>query len=227
MVAMRTIMTFLLSIISSIILGQSFSFPSINKTGKTINDFIPKNWFLKDSCAGDLNGDNITDIAFVVELKDTINEIRPDSSTNRASPRILLIAFKNNDSNLYGLVLQNNTLIIRSGESSMDPDTFGKLSIAKKILNIEFEFIRGYSFYKFRFENNDFYLIGAVSNGVSGGEFNGLEVNFSTQKAKITTGDVPGEHEKIKWTKILTNNLTKLKDFKMLFTIEVLPDVYL
>jgi hypothetical protein len=220
-------MTFLLSTISSIILGQTFSYPSINKIGQTINDFIPANWFLKDSCAGDLNGDNINDIAFVIELKDTIDEIRPDSSTNKASPRILLIAFKNKNSNLYGLVLQNNTLIIRSGESGMDPEAFGKLSISKKILNIEFDFIRGYSFYKFRFEKNDFYLIGAVSNGVSGGEFNGLDVNFLTQKAKITTGAVSGEHQKIKWSKILTRTLTKLQEFKMLFTIEVLPDTYL
>jgi hypothetical protein len=224
---MKTFMTLLLSMVSSIVLGQAFSYPSISKVGKTINDFIPINWFLKDSCAGDLNGDNINDIAFVIELRDTINETRPDSTTNRASPRILLIAFKNPNTNHYDLVLQNNTLIIRSGESGMDPEAFGKLTISKKILNIEFDFIRGYSFYKFRFEKNDFYLIGAISNGVSGGEFNGLEINFLTQKAKITTGDVPGEHEKIKWVKILPGPLKKLTEFKMLFTIEVLSDVYL
>lgn len=223
---MRVIIILVLLIICCPSFGQGFSYPVVNKTGKKLKDFIPLNWFLKDSTAGDLNGDNVSDLSFVIEFKDTIQEVRPDSTINRASPRTLLIAFKNNNTNTYDLVLQNNTFIIRSGESGMDPDTFWKLSISKRILVIDFYFIRGVGTYKFRYQKADFYLIGAISNGVAGGEFTGLDINFLTKKAKRTTGDVAGEHEKIKWYNTSLLQLVKLKDFKMLFTIEVLPDIY-
>jgi hypothetical protein len=220
-----TIIAFLL--IGPSAFAQQFSYPTFNISGKAIKDFIPANWFLKDSTAGDLNGDKILDLAIVAEYKDTIDEIRPDSSVNKASPRILLILFKNPHSGLYDLFLQNNSFIIRYGESGMDPEAFGKLSISKGVLFIEFDFIRGMSIYRFRYQKGDFYLIGATSNGVSGGRFYGTDVNFLTKKAKLTAGEISDHHEKVEWRTILTQSLTKLKDLKMLFTIEVLSDVYL
>jgi hypothetical protein len=109
----------------------------------------------------------------------------------------------------------------------MDPEAYGKLSISKRVLFIEFDFIRGMSIYRFRYQKEDFYLIGATSNGVAGGRFYGTDVNFLTKKAKLTTGEISGEHEKVEWRTILTQSLPKLEDLKMLFTIEVLHDIYL
>jgi hypothetical protein len=224
---MRVITIIVFLVIGSSAFAQKFSYPIFNKSGKTIKDFIPSNWFLKDSTVGDLNGDKIPDLAMVVEYKDTIEEIRPDSTVNKASPRILLILFKNPHSSLYDLFLQNNSFIIRCGESGMDPEAYGKLSISKRVLFIEFDFIRGMSIYRFRYQKEDFYLIGATSNGVAGGRFYGTDVNFLTKKAKLTTGEISGEHEKVEWRTILTQSLPKLEDLKMLFTIEVLHDIYL
>jgi hypothetical protein len=224
---MKEIIFLLFLVIGNRSFGQRFSYPIFNQSEKSIIDFIPVNWFLKDSAAGDLNGDSISDLVLVVESKDTIEELRPDSSINRASPRILLVLLKNKNSGSYDLVLQNNTFIIRCGESGMDPRAFGKLSISKKILSIEFEFIRGFSIYKFRYQQQDFYLIGAISNGVAGGEYTGFDIIFITKKAKQTTGDVAGEHTKIKWYNLSSDHLIKLKEFKMLFTIEVLPGQFL
>src|SRR6266496_5256286 len=98
-------------IISSLItasscFGQNFSFPVLKKEGKEIKELIPSNWFLKDSCMGDLNNDNKSDLAFVIEFKDTIEETRPDSSTNLGSPRILLVYFKNPETDGFDLFIQ-------------------------------------------------------------------------------------------------------------------------
>src|SRR5262245_12424593 len=74
---------------------QAFDYPSFNSPIKTIDEFLPSNWFLKDSASGDLNGDDLPDLAVVAEWKDTIEELRPDNTVNLGSPRILLIFFKN------------------------------------------------------------------------------------------------------------------------------------
>ena len=106
---MRVITFLVFLIIGHSSFGQSFSYPIFKKTCRTLNDFIPFNWFLKDSTAGDLNGDNVPDLAIVAEYKDTIQEVRPDSSINKASPRILLILFKNTKTGLYDVSLRPTT----------------------------------------------------------------------------------------------------------------------
>jgi len=85
----------LILLLSPTTFSQAFDYPSFNKSIKTIDDLLPLNWFLKDSAAGDLNGDDIPDLVAVAEWKDTIEELRPDKTVNLGSPRVLLIFFKN------------------------------------------------------------------------------------------------------------------------------------
>lgn len=223
---MRLFTIIVILIIGSPSFGQSFSFPVLNDSGKTIKNFIPNNWFLKDSVSGDLNGDGISDLAMVIEYKDTIEEIRPDSVVNKGSPRILLVLFKNKISNFLHLVIQNNTFILRYGEGGMDPEPYGRLIVSKKILSIEYDFLRGSETYKFRYQHDDFYLIGMSSYGATGaGTFDGLEVNFLTMKIKETSGDVSSDHEKVKWRSFSLPHLMKLKDYKTRGIIDILPDI--
>jgi hypothetical protein len=65
---------------------QAFDYPTFNKSIKTIDELLPSNWLLKDSAAGDLNGDNLADLVAVAEWKDTIEELRPDNTVNLGSP---------------------------------------------------------------------------------------------------------------------------------------------
>ena len=204
--------------------SQGFHYPVVHVSGKEIKDFIPANWELKDSSAGDLNGDHIPDLALVIEYKETINELRPDSSFHKARPLILLIFFRDS-SGPYDLILQNNTVISRDGEGGWDRSSFGKAVISNQILSLTFDIERGSSMYKFRYQKGNFYLIGADEVTSGHGEATYTEVNFLTRKEKDTWAD--GEHIKIKWRTILPGHLIKLKDLKMIGKIEILPDFYL
>ena len=204
--------------------SQGFHYPLVQQSGKTISDFIPANWDLKDSTAGDLNGDHIPDLALVIEYKDKINELRPDSSFYKAKPLILLILFGNN-AGPYDLVLQNNTVISRGAEGGWDESSFEKVVISNQILSLAFDIERGSSIYKFRYQKENFYLIGANEETAGHGEATYTEVNFLTRKEKDTNAD--GEHIKVKWRTILPGHLIKLKDLKMIGKIEIHPGFYL
>lgn len=48
-----------------------YSYLFIKIEGLTINDFLPWGWVCSDSARGDLNGDRIADIAFIIQSKDS------------------------------------------------------------------------------------------------------------------------------------------------------------
>ena len=218
------IVLFILLAVVSASYCQAFNYPVIQPRGKSINDFIPSNWILKDSSVGDLNGDHIKDMALVIQCKDTVNEFRPDSSFHKAKPVVLLIFFKNS-SGLFHLVLQNNTVILRSGEGGWDDDPYRKLDISKQILSITFDVNRGFSTYKFKYQNENFFLIGAIDEITGHGETSHTEVNFLTRKENDEWSN--GEHVITKWRTILPGKLVKLKDLKMPGQIEIQPGYYL
>ncbi len=208
-------------------LCQAFDYPSFNKSIKTIDELLSSNWLLKDSATGDLNGDNLADLVAVAEWKDTIEELRPDNTVNLGSPRILLIFFKNKKTGDYDLVLQHNTFIIRYGEGGMDPEAYGKVSIKNEVVDIYYSLLRGHAEYKIRYQDNDFYLIGAATGGESGGQIDYWDINFLTKKAKHEWGDISDEKLKSKWVNVPVPQLKKLKELPMQFSWEVMPYVFI
>ena len=206
---------------------QAFAYPAFKKSIRTIDELLPSNWLLKDSSAGDLNGDNLPDLVAVVEWKDTIEERRPDNTVNLGSPRILLIFFKNSTTANYDLVLQHNTFIIRYGEGGMDPEAYGKVSIKNKVLDIFYSLLRGHAEYKIRYQESDFYLIGATTGGENGGQIDYWDINFLTKKAKHEWGDISDEKLKSKWVNVQVQKLKKLKALPMQFSWEVMPYVFI
>jgi len=206
---------------------QAFDYPLFNKSVKTTGELLGSNWFLKDSATGDLNGDNIPDLVAVVEWKDTVEELRPDNTVNLGSPRILLIFFRNSKTENFDLVLQHNTFIIRYGEGGMDPEAYDKLSISNRVLKIYYSLMHGEAEYKFRYQQNEFYLIGAKNSGVGGGQINSWDINFLTKKAMHQWGEITDEKLKEKWVNVPVQQLKKLKDMKMQFAWEVMPYVFI
>lgn len=218
----------LISILFSVpIFGQEFTFPKIKPNGKSVNDFVIPNWFIKDSTKGDLNGDHLDDLAFVLEYKDTLLERRPSGLDNEGSPRILVVLLQNDKSGLYRLLVQNNTFIIRYGEGGMDPEAYGDININNGVLNIEFTFLRGMASYKFRYQKGDLFLIGATTSGVSGGMIYRFDVNFNTKKAKIETGSISNDKMRVKWIKLNNIQLRKLRNMTEAFSWEVVKDQYI
>src|ERR1700712_1008462 len=84
--------------------SKKFIYPDINKFGKLLSDFSPKNWEITDTISGDLNKDGIDDFALVLGYKDSIK-----IENGYYYPRVLLLVFKAADH--YELKLQHNTLI--------------------------------------------------------------------------------------------------------------------
>ena len=169
---------------------------------KSVNDFIPKGWKQLFIAKGDLNKDKLEDVAIIIEKNDKKNikkneSLGPDELN--LNPRILLVLFKEKDGT-YTLAAKNDKGFIQSEGNEETPtlmDTLSNISIKKNVLKITFNYFMSAgswwtstNVYIFRFQNNVFELIGYESNAYmrNTGEEEGTSINFSTNKAKITTG---------------------------------------
>jgi len=202
--------------------SDSSVYPYINKYGKSLNDFSPKNWKITDTISGDLNKDGIDDFALVLGCKDSIK-----IKDGYKHPRILLLVFKVGEH--YELKLQHNTLIEyeltdESGNTGgWDGDPFDGMEIVNGVLKLHFKWdIRGAGGsiqYVVRYQSNDFYLIGATSTSGYRADIRTLDVNFSTRRYTFSeiddeTGFGGKYSEKHKKGMLPPNNLKKLIDIK-------------
>ena len=188
----------LLFLISSIyVFGENFP-----QKAKTVNDFIPKGWKKILTTNGDLNKDKLEDTVIVIEKEDKKNIKKNDGfgpEELNLNPRILLVLFKQKDGT-YILASKNDKGFIKSEGNDDNPalmDTLDDIIIKNNDLKIVFNYFMSAgswwtstNVYIFRFQNNVFELIGYESNAYmrNTGEEEGTSINFSTNKAKITTG---------------------------------------
>ena len=197
---MKRKLFFILSLflISSIyIFGENFP-----QKAKTVNDFIPKGWKKILTTNGDLNKDKLEDTVIVIEKEDKKNIKKNDGfgpEELNLNPRILLVLFKQKDGT-YILASKNDKGFIKSEGNDNNPalmDTLDDIIIKNNVLKIVFNYFMSAGswwtstdVYIFRFQNNVFELIGYESNAYmrNTGEEEGTSINFSTNKAKITTG---------------------------------------
>ena len=197
---MKRKLFFILSLflISSIyIFGENFP-----QKAKTVSDFIPKGWKEILTTNGDLNRDKLEDTVIVIEKEDKKNIKKNDGfgpEELNLNPRILLVLFKQKDGT-YILASKNDKGFIKSEGNDDNPalmDTLDDIIIKNNVLKIVFNYFMSAgswwtstNVYIFRFQNNVLELIGYESNAYmrNTGEEEGTSINFSTNKAKITTG---------------------------------------
>ena len=184
-------------IYSTYIFGENFP-----QKAKTVNDFIPKGWKKILTTNGDLNKDKLEDTVIVIEKEDKKNIKKNDGfgpEELNLNPRILLVLFKQKEGT-YILASKNDKGFIKSEGNDNNPalmDTLDDIIIKNNVLKIVFNYFMSAGswwtstdIYIFRFQNNVFELIGYESNAYmrNTGEEEGTSINFSTNKAKITTG---------------------------------------
>ncbi len=158
------------------------------QTKNDMQSLIPEGWHLlernedkPDKAEGDLNKDGINDIAMVIE--------ETGKSPEEAPHRALLLAFgKGNDS--YELSLLADKAILKSDEGGVWGDPFEGVSIDRGSVLISFyggSNWRWYSTYRFRFQDKDWYLIGATL----GAYFTGTQTedNADEEDYNLITGD--------------------------------------
>jgi hypothetical protein len=131
---------------------------------------------------GDLNNDGKNDQAVVLQEKLTAD--------NAGTPlkRRLLVGLTQKDGSLKE-VIQSETAIMLANEGGVFGDPFNGLEIKNGILSLSFyggSNWRWYSTYQFRFQNNDFYLIGAKI----GSYFTGNDKENEEKEYQLLTGDV-------------------------------------
>lgn len=137
---------------------------------------IPKKYELLDSVCGDLNNDNIPElvVAYTTALKDEME----------GNKRTLCIYHLKNDQ--WELWKQSKSALLGSKDGGMMGDPFGGIEISKGVLSISHyggsSWKWGYTD-KYRFQNNDFELIGLESlNGKSCEYWETEDFNLSTGK---------------------------------------------
>jgi hypothetical protein len=221
----------LLSLMTLLSIGQNV--PIVVKEGAAIEQFVPENWRIIQEAVGDLNKDIYEDAAFVIQEMDPKRiETRNGNvvDTLDTNPRILIIAFRDPVSKAFKLKEVSRTFILNHQSFNMD-DPFDGIAILEGVLSVRFHlwYNMGSWFstvldYKFRYQQNDFYLIGAEFDETHRGtsEVVKRSFNFSTKKmreTRITLENTPNgesiEKEKIEWKGL---DVKELKTFKTLAT---------
>jgi hypothetical protein len=221
----------LLSLMTLLSIGQNV--PIVVKEGAAIEQFVPENWRIIQEAVGDLNKDIYEDAAFVIQEMDPKRiETRNGNvvDTLDTNPRILIIAFRDPVSKAFKLKEVSRTFILNHQSFNMD-DPFDGIAILEGVLSVRFHlwYNMGSWFstvldYKFRYQQNDFYLIGAEFDETHRGtsEVVKRSFNFSTKKmreTRITLENTPNgesiEKEKIEGKGL---DVKELKTFKTLAT---------
>lgn len=230
---MKRILVILFLIISGQSFGQKFSYPSIKISGQSISNFIPNRWKLLDTAKGDLNGDKNDDIAFIIQYKNSVSIEKiefEEKDTVITQPRILIIAFFNPIIKEYELIEQSNSFILTHDNPNMD-EPFQDIVITKGVLKLDFAIFMNMggwgmsnNSYKFRYQKNEFKLIGAdyYYTNRGSGETNDRSYNFLTKKVEISTGTtISSDKKKTILRQFKFDTFKTFKTFSQPFTFEI------
>ncbi|MEK6336137.1 MAG: hypothetical protein AABM67_14495 [Acidobacteriota bacterium] len=215
---------------------RNSDYPNLPKSGKSINDFVPKDWETVGKAQGDLNGDKIEDCALVIKanLGKFLNKNDGlGSDPFDTNPRILVILFKDKDG--YRIAKQSNTFIVPP-ESPTEEEPFQEVSIKKGVLELSFKLFSSAgswsttsSLYRFEFLKGEFVLVGAdkTDSMRNSGEMKSRSYNFLTSRLKVTTGNFSSDLEKVRWRTYRLKKLKTLDTFKAPFSWKIEADYYL
>jgi hypothetical protein len=188
-----------------------------------------------DTTKGDLNGDKNDDIAFIIQYKDSVSIEKiefEEIDTVITQPRILIIAFFNPINKEYELIEQNNSFVLNHDNPNMD-EPFQDIVITKGILRLDFAIFMNMggwgmsnNSYKFRYQKNEFKLIGSDYNYTNrgSGEIENRSYNFLTKKVEKSTGNISSDKEKKILRSFKFHTLKTFKTFNQPFTFEVEKD---
>lgn len=169
----------------------------LEKLGLDIQRSIPASWIVRDTTSGDLNKDGKADFALVMQNNSSANYKTNNDGLGydsiNSNERVLLVFFQTLSG--YELIEKADKIVPRH-ESPTTDDPYWGVQIKKGILETGYRFWANagswYMFtttYKFRFQSNDFYLIGIEYQSIhrASMEEEKISVNFSTRKAHFST----------------------------------------
>lgn len=174
----------------SILVQSQNEYPKLNVFGNTKESFVPLDWKMIACADGDLNDDQLSDFAFVVEKKSEI-----DSLTESSVQRILGVFLKQKEGG-YLKHTQSNTFIISKENSEMGEPFQGIFITSEGYLDLNFQiwtneklwFITTHSF-RFQLQNNKFGLVMYSLNESNrdSGDSTDYNLNFLNKKMTVDT----------------------------------------
>lgn len=201
----------------------------LSRISKQVSDLIFPNEKIIEQHYGDLNHDNMKDVVLIVEETNPSKIIIEKNSgytiTKNYNNRHLIIAFKDNKG-AYRVQCVNAKGFIPPLSDRDNDNLMVETSIAittKGILQVNFGTMMSAggwgattSVFSFRFQQNDFHLIGSENSSWSrgSGEGSNVSINYLTSEKITTTGLVvvgdADEHPVYKKTKLPRTPLIKL-----------------
>lgn len=207
-------MNFIRLMVVTIILG------SFGASAADLKSILPSGWSILDSATGDLNGDNLSDAALVIESNDSLEGGSFGERVKYYHNRSLIILFGKAERK-YESFLVNDTFIPLDEDPCME-EPYHDIEIKNGALHFIFGVFMnagGWStssfHYIFRFQKGDFYLIGQDINTFARNtmEYTNISINYSTQKMCREEGNETEErHPKVVWSKTSSAPLVKLRD---------------
>jgi hypothetical protein len=233
---MQKLLFFILFFLFKSSSGQNFYYPSINTNGHVIADFVPSGWTIIDSTFGDLNNDNRNDAVIILQKKDSVFLTNSDKDTVLTQPRILLILFRNSmDTNLYVKEQDDSFILLNDNPNREDP--YQAIRIKNGILDISFQLFYSFgswyitsSSYKFRFQNNQFCLIGADYSSFHRATHDSQDYSYnflSNKRSLIKETNGTKIKRIITWKKLNLTELKTLKTFTQPFSWNIEEEVLL
>ncbi|MGE5607257.1 MAG: hypothetical protein ACM3YE_16395 [Bacteroidota bacterium] len=167
--------SFIILISLYVFVSADSKLPTLITQGKSIESFIPVGWKLINKTEGDLNKDGLIDIAGVLELN------REYEMGLEAPPRILFVAFKDKNG-IYRLSIQSEKAILKADQGGVWGDPFVGISVDRGSILIQFYGGSNYRWaytYRFRFQDNGWYLIGATIENYFTGTGEGIREDYN------------------------------------------------
>jgi hypothetical protein len=186
-------------------IGVASSVPELPAQGASAAAFVPAGWRLEQAVEGDISGDGVPDLAFVLRRVDPQLIIRREGfASSDINPRILGVAL--GQAGDFRLAGQNHAIFPERDADmlNMDDPFDAGLSIANGVLTLElnlFMSMGGSSMgpYQFHFRQQDgsVKLIGYDHLDVHRmtGDTTAVSVDFLTGRRTDTTGRIDSERE--------------------------------
>jgi hypothetical protein len=186
-------------------------YPRLAAQAATAQGFVPKGWRIEAQAAGDLDGDARADLALVFRSEDPANVLAEEMCEKPfdTNPRMLVILLAKPRGG-YRLAVENHALIPRR-DNACQVDPFTGIAIERGTIRVDFERMMsaggwdmGSTTYRWRWREGALRLIGFDYSNVkrNTGALGLLSLNYLTGRAKISTGNIGTDREKVRWTRL-------------------------
>ncbi|MBN8940651.1 MAG: hypothetical protein J0H01_14225 [Rhizobiales bacterium] len=200
------------------------NYPPLASQAAAPEGFVPPGWRLEQSRRGDLTGDGIEDVAFVLRQVEPANILaNPGLGARRfdTNPRILVVAFGRADHSGFDLALRNTTLIPRRENPTLeDPLANDAIAIASGALRIRLRLASSAgswetasTTYTFQHRDGELRMVGYDRSTTmrNTGETKAISINYLTGRVKRTTGRIESDEVATRWSALRNRSLPTIE----------------